>query len=356
MPVRRLVATFAAAPLALGLMASPQTAAAQTLVAQQTTAARPTSSAANLTWAEKMFDERSHDFGTVARGAEVRYQLRVTNPYEETVRLVGIDKTCGCTAATADFRELKTHEVGHIEVAMDTVKFIGEKKSNVLVDFAFEGGSVARVQVPIRSMIRSDVVVQPGSADFGRVAVGSGERKVLKVDYAGRGDWRIEDVQSGNPNVDVQFRETGRTAGSVAYELAVALKPGTPVGDVLDRLVLKTNDPSTTDVPVLVKATVEPDIVVSPANVAFGPLRPGQKKTVSVVVRGKKPFQISDVVSQQMDCFAVRLDSTAMKPVHVVPLTIEVPDMAGDIDETFEVSVAGRDEPLTFQVSGTVTR
>ena len=314
-----------------------------------------------LNWAEKMFEERSHDFGTVARGAEVRHQLTLTNPYEETVRLVSINKTCGCTNARADFAELATGETGHIEIAMDTVKFMGVKESKVQITLSFAGGSPTLVEVPIRSLIRSDVVIQDpagstGSADFGAIAVGVGAEKTLTVDYAGRGDWQITDVNSGNRHVDASVREVARTAGTVSYELVVALKPDAPEGAIRDRLILKTNDPATTDVPVLVEATIEPDIKITPEQVAFGSLRPGQKKTVSVVIRGRQPFQIQEVASEKMDCFAVRLDSAARKPVHVVPLTIDVPDMTGDIDETFEVIVAGRPQPLNFRVVGSVTR
>ena len=351
-PAVRIPAALLAIAAVAGLVSSP--AAAQQVIAPTTSAGTTTSD--TLSWAAKMFDERTHDFGTVARGAEVKHRLTLKNPYEETVRLVGIDKTCGCTNAKADFTELKTGETGHIEVAMDTVKFMGEKKSNVLVDLAFAGGATTRVQIPIRSYIRTDVVVQPGAADFGNVAIGEGERKTLKVDYAGRSDWKIEDVRSSNPYIDTEVVETKRGSGTVSYDLVVALKPNAPIGAVRDRLILKTNDPSTTDVPVLVEATVESDIVVTPGRVLFGSLRPGQKKTVSVVVRGKKPFRIEGVASEVSDCFAVRLDDKATKPVHVIPLTIDTPDMVGDLTETFEVTVAGRDEPLTFEVSGTVLR
>lgn len=309
--------------------------------------------AAQSSWVYKLFDEKNHDFGNVARGADVKHRLKVTNPFQETVRVVSVGKTCGCTDAKAAFTELKTHEVGYIDVEMDTVKFLGEKKSNVLATFSFEGGTTATAQIPIRSFIRSDVVVQPGAADFGTVDLGAGSVKTLKVDYAGRGDWRIDDVKSSNPFVDVEVQEQSRTTGGVSYEIRVALKPNAPIGTVRDRIVLKTNDGTYSTVPVLVEAKVEPDIVVTPAQVQLGKLFPGEQKTVNVVIRGKKPFLINEVVCQDADCFAVRLGDQA-RPVHVVPLTVRTPEMNGDLNEKFEVMVEGRPEPIVFEAIGTV--
>ena len=304
-------------------------------------------------WVYQLFDEKSHDFGDVARGADVKHQLKVTNPFEETVRVVSVGKTCGCTDAKAKFTELKTHEVGYIDVSMDTVKFLGEKKSNVLATFAFEGGTTATAQIPVRSFIRSDVVVQPGAANFGSVDIGAGSVKTLSVNYAGRGDWKIDDYKNSSPYVDVKLEEQSRTPGSVSYQLQVALKPDAPVGTVRDRIVLHTSDGKTSTVPVLVEAKVEPDIVVTPAQVQLGMLQPGQEKTVNVVIRGKKPFLIDEVICQSADCFAVRLGEQA-RPVHVVPLTVKTPASGGSLAETFEVKVQGREEPITFEAIGTI--
>lgn len=304
-------------------------------------------------WVYQLFEEKNHDFGNVARGAQVKHRLKVVNPFEETVRLVSVGKTCGCTDAKAEFTELKTHETGYINIEMDTVKFLGEKKSNVLATFSFAGGSTATAQIPVRSFIRSDVVVQPGSADFGTVDLGAGSVKTLAVNYAGRSDWRIEDAQATSPFVDVSVEETSRTTGGVSYALKVALKPNAPVGTVRDRVILRTSDGETSTVPVLVEAKVEPDIVVSPAQVNLGKLQPGEQKTVNVVIRGKKPFRINEVICQESDCFQVRLEEQP-KPVHIVPLTVKTPEEAGNLTERFEVMVEGRPEPIVFEAIGTV--
>ena len=45
------------------------------------------SPAAGQQWAEKMFESKSHDFGTLARHAKAEYQFIFTNLYEEDVHI-----------------------------------------------------------------------------------------------------------------------------------------------------------------------------------------------------------------------------------------------------------------------------
>ena len=312
-------------------------------------------------WAERMFSDLSHDFGNVARGADVKHTIQIENPYEETVRIVSIDKTCGCTQAEASQSEIDTHEIAKIDVAMDTKKFMNEKRSNVIVTLAFtkDGRTTQEtVRVPIRAYIRTDVVVEPGAASFGPVELGRGGEQALAIKYAGRSDWAVTSVESSSPYVTATLGERSEPApGQVRYTLNVSLDPSAPIGEVKDRLILRTNDGAGQTVPVLVNATVEPDIVVTPLTdgaVQLGRLRPGQTMRKTVVLRGKRPFELGEIVcTHYEDVFKIAA-VPGTKPVHVLPLTIVAPSEPGPLRETFEVSVAGRDEPIVFDVEGTV--
>ena len=55
------------------------------------------SSAGAQEWAEKMFEIRSHDFGTIARGAKAEYEFSLKNIYVEDVHIASVRVSCGCT-------------------------------------------------------------------------------------------------------------------------------------------------------------------------------------------------------------------------------------------------------------------
>ncbi len=315
--------------------------------------------AQELNWAEKMFSELKHDFGTVARGADTRATIFITNLYEEDVSITNVGTTCGCTAAQPDRTLLKTHEKAAIEVRMNTVKFMRRKDSNVDVTLTFHGAKGAAtktVRVPITAYIRSDVVItpEPGNADFGTVELGAGGQRRLDIAYAGRPDWAITDVRVPNNNLTAHLEEKFRGDGRVNYELVVSLKNTAPLGQIQDQITLVTNDNGSPEVPVLVVGRVEPDIVVSPAVLPIGTLKPGQSVEKNVVLRGKKPFVISQIQCNSADFFEVRQPSTEAKTVHIVSFRLTAPAQPGNLVEELTFSIAGRPEPVTCRVEGKV--
>ena len=79
----------------------------------------------------------------------------------------------------------------------------------------------------------------------------------------------------------------------VQYEIQVTLNGDVPEGLLRDKLILKTNEIGVSEVSIPIEARVEPDFVVTDAQ--FGTVAPDHSKSITVVIRGKKPFQIENV-------------------------------------------------------------
>lgn len=312
----------------------------------------------SLDWAERMFSDLNVDFGTVARGADTRVEIIVENLYEEDVTLVKVGTTCGCTAAKPDKTLLKTHDKARIEVVMDTVKFMHRKDSNVDVTLRFHGAKGAAtktVRVPITAYIRSDVVLTPGNADFGSIEFGQPAEKTLKIAYAGRQNWKITGIRNDNELIDAQVTETERVSGRVTYQLTVRLKDDARIGAIQDKIYLLTDDQSSPEVPVLITGRVSPDIEILPSKFALGKLAPGEVKQFNVVVKGKRPFSITGIeCDTHPDCFEIRPLTADTKTVHIIPFRLTAPDSPGEFAETFTVTIAGRQEPLSFDANGII--
>jgi type 1 fimbria pilin len=327
----------------LGLLAlSTMLAAAQAVSAQE------------LDWAQKMFSALDHDFGVVARGADVKGKILVKNLYKEPVTIVEAQTTCKCFKATPSQRTLKTGEVAEIELTMDTKNFMRQRDASLDVRVTFDNVHYKSVRVPLKGYIRSDVVLSPGAAEFGTVDLGAGGQQQLRISYAGRDDWHIKEVRANRDYLKAAVREVTRSNGRVTYDLTVQLAPNAPEGALRDQLMLITDDANNPYVPVTVAAVVEPDIVVATPSVALGDLKAGVEKTVRVVVRGRKPFAIDTIECESdLECFKVKL-SQDQKTVHVLPLTVTPPTMTGEFSEEFTVHIAGRDQPIKFRASGRV--
>lgn len=301
-------------------------------------------------WAEKMVNKKSIDFGVIARGSHASYRVVITNIYKETVHISNVKTTCGCSAGKPSKTTLVSRETGFIEVTMDTRKFTRRKDSNLIV--TFDKPLFGELRIPITAYIRTDVVFEPGSVNFGNVEQGAGSKRKVSISYAGRDDWQIKGVRSKNKIVVAKVVETSRGNGRVSYDLLVSLDPSAPAGLLRERLMLLTDDAKSPQVPILVEGRVEADIIVT-IN-PLGKLIPGVEKKVNVVVRGKKPFEIKAIKCETSEGrFKVRLPKKAAK-VHVFPLTVTPPNKPGLFKETFTLTISGRRNTVTFIATGQI--
>lgn len=309
-------------------------------------------SAQELSWAEKMFDQRNIDFGVVARGSDAVVRVKVTNLYKQAVHISDVRTTCGCSAGKPSKTSLESLEDGYIEVTMDTRKFTREKTSNVIV--TIDAPAYAEVRIPIKAYIRTDVVFDPGSVAFGAVEYGKEATRKIKLQYAGRDDWHIKEVRSRNEFVVAKAVETTRGSGRADYDIVVTLAPNAPVGAVREQLTVITDDVSSPQVPLLVEANIEADVTITPAIVSLGVLKPGEAKQFNVVIKGRQPIQIDKIECEsETGIFKVRLPQSAAQ-VHVLPMTITAPDKPGVIQEEFTVTVNGRPQTISFKAMGKI--
>lgn len=286
-----------------------------------------TSQAPAQQWAEKMFSQTTHDFGTVARGSKVEYRFKLKNLYEEDVHISSVRSSCGCTTPEVSTRDLGTFEEGDIIARFNTDNFLGQRSATLTV--TFDKPFYAEVQLNVSGYIRSDVVLHPAAVELGQVAAGTPVEKRIEINYAGRDDWRITEVVSNNPHIHTQLAEKSRGRGSVTYELLVSMDAEAPTGYIKDALMLKTNDHRAVAFPVSVEGRILPEVTVTPDPLLLGTVRPGESVTKKLVVRGRTPFKILDITCPD-GCFKFELPE-GEKPLHMIPITFEAGTKPGKI-------------------------
>lgn len=249
-------------------------------------------------WAAKMFvapkgGSTTHDFGMVPRGAQLYYRFPMMNVWQVPIEITSLRTSCGCVTASTPTTTLKPREVGYLDVTMNAHRFNGPKSVTIYVTVGPEYVSTASLQVTANS--RSDIVFNPGEVNFGVVATGQKPSQVIEVEYAGSLDWRVTEIINNSTPLDATIEELYRRPGGVGYRVRIALKPEALPGSHKWELVLKTNDPQSLHVPVLVEATVQALLTVSPPNVNLRSLKVGEVTTQRITVRGTKPFRITAI-------------------------------------------------------------
>ena len=285
-------------------------------------------------WAENMFSERSHDFGSVPRSAKVEHQFSITNLYKDDVHIAGVRSSCGCTQPRISKDTLKTHEKGSIIAAFNTHAFSGQRGARVTV--TIDRPKYAEVVLDVHGFIRTDLMLEPGQVNLGAVSEGQTANQKIQITHYGDSDWKITDAKSNSPNVHPTLKEVARSGGRVTYELAVELKGDAPAGYLNDQLTLTTNDRAG-EFAVMGEGRVVAPLTVSPAALMLGSVSTGQKVTRQIVVKGAKPFTILDVQCDDPS-FAFDLENAKTpKPVHLVPVTFAAGNTVGKFTRKIEI-------------------
>jgi hypothetical protein len=286
-------------------------------------------------WARKMFKIVDHDFGSVAAGAKAEYRFVFENLYMEDVHVSGIRTSCGCTTPSVETPLLKTYEQGTILAHFNTDSFRGQRGATLTV--TIDRPFYAEVQLQIRGYIRGDVVVEPGSVQFGSIDQGIGYSQTVAVNYAGHSDWQVTGVKSVNPHITATATETSRSDGQVAYQLKVIVDKSMPAGYLNDQLMLVTNDSAGRQIPVLVEGRVIPSISVSPPSLVMGVVQSGQKVTKQLVVKGKAPFRITEISCNDKSFKFDTSQENTPKEVHLIPVTFTAGADTGKVVRTIRI-------------------
>jgi len=283
-------------------------------------------------WADKMFETRSHDFGTIARAAKAEFAFELSNLYLEDVHIASVRASCGCTTPRIEKDTLKTYEKGAIIAHINSESFLGRQSATLTV--IIDKPQYAEVQLQVKVYVYSDVLLEPSNVALGSVSRGTAAERTIRVQYNGGSDWKIVEVKSNNPHLTGTVVETARQGNQTIYELKVVLDKDSPVGYLNEHLMLVTNDSQTKQIPVLVEGQVQADISVSPASLFLGVLQPGQSVTKQIVVRGHKPFRIVSVKGDCKCLQATALKDTEVKSLYLVPVTFTAGEKTGKITQT----------------------
>jgi hypothetical protein len=291
-----------------------------------------------------MFAVRSHDFGTIARGAKAEFAFELTNLYLEDVHIASVRSTCGCTTPRIEKDTLKTYEKGAIVAHINSDRFLSHQSATLTV--TIDKPLYAQVQLNVKVYVYSDVLLEPASVAFGSIVEGTSVDRTIRVQYTGRSDWQIQEVRSDNPHLTATVTEKSRQGGRITYDLNAILDAETPAGYLNESLWLVTNDARAKNIPVPVDGQVLPSISVSPASLFLGVVQPGGRVTKQLVVRGQKPFRIT-AIRGDCECLQVTVpkDKEA-KTLYLIPVTFIAGERAGKITQTVCIETDSGYAPL----------
>ncbi len=275
------------------------------------------------------------------RGAIVRYPFVLTNRYAEPLNIVDVRASCGCTSGRASATIVPPGGQAVIEAQMDTRNFVGVKATTLTVTVLSTSGKQGEARLAVQSNILSDIVLNPGTIDFGAVSRGQTPQLVLTIDRYGKSTWRAERMVATarlSQVLDAQLLPISSPQGQ-SYRLTVSLRPDAPTGPIREEIRVLTNDPESPVIPILVNAEIRGALAASPSLLALGRVSSAAGVSGRFLVRGTQPFAISRIEGAG-DGFEVQTDEpSARKPIHVVTVAFKPSEStaSGDLRRTFRV-------------------
>ena len=295
-------------------------------------------SASGANWAESLFAEKAHDFGPVPRGGKYRHDFLLTNRLAEPLTILNVRASCGCTTGKASASQLAPGQTAVVEAEIDTRNFVGPKATVLFVTLVTAGGKESEARLNLSTNILSDVVMNPGTIDFGALVRGQSPEQSLTIDRVGGANWRVERMVSGCRFLRGQVVETIRAETGVQYKLSVALRPETPPGIVRDEIRLLTNDPETASITIPVSASIRGDLVASPSVLTLGRVASSGGAQGRFLVRASKPFAVV-AVEGGGDGFALTPPNSTKALSHILSVVYRPEEgrSRGDLRHVFRI-------------------
>lgn len=265
-----------------------------------------------------LFQVTSHDFGTVARAAKTEFRFYFDNPYSQPIHVRSVRTSCGCTTPIIETETVPVGGRGSILARFNTGTHTGQRGATVTV--TFDKPSFAEIQLNVKGYIRSDVVFQPGEATFGNIMQGESKSIDVAVEYAGKPNWQINKVTSGDSYITVQPQELSRQNGRIRYNLSISISGDAPAGPFESEIVVHTNDRNLTTVPLRLVANITAEVSVSPKSLSLGDIVKNEPVKQMVVLKGQKAFTIKSIDSDMFDIdWSPNAESKAL---HALPLIL----------------------------------
>ena len=296
-------------------------------------------------WGAKFFpDGLTHDFGNVALGSQLSYKFKVFNPYNSQFVMEEARPSCGCvTIGRKPVGPTDPRDTTELEVNLDTRKAGAMGRPTVktisvtMVSLPNAEGRIYRANctLTIQCFIQTNVRYSAEKLVFGVVNAGQTPAAAIELDHFQMPGWQITGVVDHNHPVDVKLEkiQPRMFGGVAAYQVIATLKNNAPAGEIKYEVQLKTNDPATPVLTVVMEGLIQAPLIASPNNVELGNVKVGEVVTGRVILKGPPNVNFNVTKVEGLgDGISLALPKKAM-PGHILKVEF-IPGQAGKVSKT----------------------
>jgi hypothetical protein len=262
--------------------------------------AHPASATVGLQPMVVIDQDLTHTFGTMSQKSKAKHSWKITNKGDGDLELWLDGKTsCSCTIASLGEGKkevVKPGESKNIDLDWDTKTFKDEYIQTATIGTNDLRRPTFTLQVKGK-VFPPVVVLPPDILTFGPISNEEPHKQMVAVFSPDRPAMKIKKVTSSRPGlivakiIPLTLEDRKRLQTESGYKIEVEVKPGMPLGQFHDELVVETDHPQRSEIKLAIGGSANGPITAVPDGVRLPNVkaRSGGSKEITLVVRaGKK--------------------------------------------------------------------
>lgn len=240
-----------------------------------------------------VFEETSHDFGTVGQSQSVKHVFKFKNAGDATLVISNVRTTCGCTATLLSKKELAPGEEGDVEVTFSTGTRGGPNKKSIMVYSNDPQQPMAKLDISANVLV--PVEVRPPRL-YWPVKRNQEAIRTIELLYVPEHKFNILELKGTSPAFTVSARPKN-DGDSHGYFIDIKYDGSLPLGRYTDVITIHTDHPQYQQLRVRLDGKVEGPVTVLPDSVAIGVVQKGQipTRTIQIFSPEKKDFEVIEI-------------------------------------------------------------
>jgi hypothetical protein len=210
----------------------------------------------NAPWAAPSiyFPEKEWDWGEVYSGDKVVHTFTFENRGDETLKILDIATSCGCTAALITEKEVPPGSKGKIEVTFDTQGYRGRLYKDIFV--STNDPAMRRASLRIYGNIQLDLVIRPNSIYSGFRDKSEILSQEITLTNQGKNPVRLLEVISQHPEVSPEITDSRTIEPGAKLPISIKLKLPETENRFLGQLILRTDHPKHKEIVIPVRLQI----------------------------------------------------------------------------------------------------
>ncbi len=290
------------------------------------------------------FKNPDFNFGQIYKHQKVEYVYKFENQGNDTLKIIKVKTSCGCTAAILTNDTIPPGETGEIKVTYSSGSSSGNVKKTITVQS--NDPNTTKFRLTISGEIISDLIIKPEYIDFGSIPAGGNASETVTIKSQTKPDFKIKKITPSKPLVDATI--AGKENGE--YIVKITLKQNSVIGRFSGGIYLETNSKIQSKVNIPFYGEIAGDITTYPKKLYFGSVIKGKELTQKLYVKvNKSDIEITKIKTSPDYISAEIVEKKESEnPHYLIEVTLHSDAAIGNIGGILELHTNSKTEPVTM--------